>query len=119
MCCAYAPLRMRRGRFCISTPDRMEGLNGGLDHLLHRADSQGGWDQALEATAKISNSLEFLLKIESIDFDALGDFFNALKRENLVLRMRRMERTLRELEKIYQIQEMLDKFKTEQRLLLE
>ena len=99
--------------------ERMEGLGGSLENLLHRADSQGGWDQALEATAKIRGSLEFLLKIESIDFDALGDFFNALKRENLVLRMRRMERTLRELEKIYQIQEMLDKFKTEQRLLLE
>lgn len=99
--------------------DRLKEIEEGLEKMIHWADPHGGWEHTLQTTARFKENLEFLAKVRSIDFNALGDFFNTLKRENLVLRMKRLERLLRDLEKTYRVQEMLDKFKTEQRLLLE
>jgi len=99
--------------------DRLKEIEEGLEKMLHWADPHGGWEHTLQTTARFKENLEFLAKVRSIDFNALGDFFNTLKRENLVLRMKRLERMLHDLEKTYRVQEMLDKFKSEQRLLLE
>jgi vacuolar-type H+-ATPase subunit I/STV1 len=99
--------------------DRLKEIEEGLEKMLHWADPHGGWEHTLQTTARFKENLEFLGKLHTIDFNALGDFFNTLKRENLVLRMKRLERMLRDLEKTYRVQEMLDKFKSEQRLLLE
>ena len=63
--------------------------------------------------------LPLLQNLARMDFAALSRQLATLQRENLVLRMSRLERTLRELNKIYSVYDLLNKFKTEQRLLPE
>jgi hypothetical protein len=97
----------------------IEGILGELTNLLHLADPHGGWEHTLEVTARFKEEQDFLARIKGIDYDSMSRFFAALRKENLVVRMKRLERKLSDLDKVYQIHDLLVKFKDEQKLLLE
>jgi DNA repair exonuclease SbcCD ATPase subunit len=99
--------------------EQIQQFAAGLGELVGSADHLGGWGTVLSSVEQLQAHLPQLESSKQVDFHALAKTLASLDREKLVVRMRRLERTLRDLKKIYDVHDLLTKFRMEQRLLAE